>query len=64
MNPKDALGRRGEQLAADYLERLGFRILDRNWRCADGELDIIAADRQAAFTAAGDAARDGATGPA
>lgn len=46
MNPKDALGKRGEQLAADYLERLGFRILDRNWRCADGELDIIAIDRQ------------------
>ena len=24
----------------------GFRILDRNWRCADGEIDIVAADRR------------------
>jgi putative endonuclease len=43
---KDALGRRGEQLAAQYLERAGFRILDRNWRCAEGELDIVAAERR------------------
>ena len=38
---KDILGREGEQVAASYLEGLGFRILDRNWRCADGEIDII-----------------------
>jgi len=43
---KDALGRRGEQLAAQYLERAGFRILDRNWRCAEGEIDIVAAERR------------------
>jgi putative endonuclease len=30
----------------DYLKGCGFRILDRNWRCADGELDIVAAERQ------------------
>ncbi len=46
MNPKDVLGRQGEQLAAEYLQRAGFRILDRNWRCADGELDIVAAERR------------------
>ena len=46
MKAKDALGRRGEQLAAQYLERAGFRILDRNWRCAEGELDIVAAERR------------------
>jgi putative endonuclease len=45
VNPKDALGRRGEQLAAEYLERSGFRILDRNWHCAEGEIDIVAVDR-------------------
>jgi putative endonuclease len=44
--PKDVLGRAGEQAAADYLARQGMRILDRNWRCADGELDIVAAERQ------------------
>ena len=46
MNPKDALGRQGEQLAAEYLQRAGFRILDRNWRCSEGELDIVAAERR------------------
>jgi putative endonuclease len=47
MNAKDALGRHGEQLAAEYLQQAGFRILDRNWRCADGEIDIVMADRRA-----------------
>ena len=46
MNAKDALGRAGEQAAVNYLEGCGFRILDRNWRCADGEIDIVAAERQ------------------
>ena len=46
MNAKDDLGRRGEQFAAQYLERAGFRILDRNWRCAEGEIDIVAAERR------------------
>lgn len=41
---KDDLGRLGEQLAADHLIRLGWRILDRNWRCPAGELDIVALD--------------------
>ncbi|WP_067461566.1 YraN family protein [Actinomadura macra] len=38
------LGRRGEDAAAAYLARLGWRILDRNWRCPEGELDIVAHD--------------------
>ena len=46
MRAKDALGRSGEQAAVQYLERAGLRILDRNWRCADGEIDIVAAERQ------------------
>jgi putative endonuclease len=45
MRAKDVLGRTGEQAAADHLESIGFRILDRNWRCADGEIDIVAVDR-------------------
>jgi len=44
VHPKDVLGRRGEQLAAEYLQQLGFRVLDRNFRCAGGEIDIVAAD--------------------
>lgn len=46
MADKDDLGRLGEQLAAEYLQQAGIRILDRNWRCADGELDIVAAERR------------------
>jgi putative endonuclease len=46
MADKDELGRLGEQLAAEYLQQAGMRILDRNWRCAEGELDIVAAERR------------------
>jgi putative endonuclease len=46
MRAKDVLGRTGEQAAARFLESAGYRILDRNWRCADGEIDIVAVDRQ------------------
>jgi putative endonuclease len=42
---KDVLGADGEQAAADYLTGRGYRILDRNWRCAGGELDIVAVER-------------------
>jgi len=46
VHPKDALGRQGEQLAAEFLQGAGFLILDRNYRCAQGELDIVAADQR------------------
>jgi putative endonuclease len=45
MRAKDALGKSGEQAAAEYLQSCGLRILDRNWRSADGEIDIVAAER-------------------
>ena len=38
------LGRLGEQLAAEHLQRLGFAILARNYRTRWGELDIVAFD--------------------
>jgi putative endonuclease len=44
MRAKDAVGRFGEQVAADHLESAGLRVIARNWRCRDGELDIIARD--------------------
>ncbi|WP_136034610.1 MULTISPECIES: YraN family protein [unclassified Microbacterium] len=42
MAAKDELGRAGEQRAAEYLRYRGYTILDRNWRCAQGEIDIVA----------------------
>lgn len=47
MRAKDAVGRYGERVAADHLVSAGFAILDRNWRCNDGELDIVARDGEA-----------------
>ncbi|WP_243276925.1 YraN family protein [Desulfallas sp. Bu1-1] len=36
------LGIKGENIAADYLQGKGYRILERNFRCRLGEIDIIA----------------------
>jgi putative endonuclease len=44
MRAKDAVGRYGERVAARYLADTGLQILDRNWRCAAGELDLVARD--------------------
>ena len=42
MARKDVLGRTGEQLAVEHLQSAGYTILERNWRCALGEIDIVA----------------------
>ncbi len=47
MRVKDAVGRFGEQVAAQYLTDAGLVLVERNWRCARGEIDIIAVDGQA-----------------
>ena len=39
-----SLGRRGENYAVKYLDSLGWTVVDRNWRCKLGELDIICVD--------------------
>lgn len=46
MNDKSRLlkGKEGEDLAVNYLKRAGFRIVERNFRCRFGEIDIIAKD--------------------
>jgi putative endonuclease len=41
---KDAVGRFGEQRAVDHLVAAGLTVLDRNWRCRGGELDVVARD--------------------
>ncbi|HEY2429405.1 MAG TPA: YraN family protein [Acidimicrobiales bacterium] len=51
--PRDGrrlLGRSGEAAAAEWYARQGYEILARNWRCRDGELDLIVAKaRQIVF---------------
>ena len=47
MKSKDLLGRHGEDLAAGYLESLGMLVVERNWRCSEGEIDIVALDGDA-----------------
>jgi len=47
LNKRDdrrGLGRHGEDLAARHLATQGYEILERNWRCAAGELDMVARD--------------------
>lgn len=39
---RTALGLWGEEQAARFLERAGYRILDRRFRCREGELDLVA----------------------
>ncbi len=41
LSKKQALGMRAEQLAADYLEQRGYKILARNWRRPEGELNLV-----------------------
>jgi putative endonuclease len=40
--PRLSLGRRGEGLAVAELSRRGYQIIERNWRCEAGEVDIVA----------------------
>lgn len=48
MNPdRKRLGERGEDAAAAYLERAGMTVIERNWRCSAGEVDIVALDDNA-----------------
>ena len=44
MKAKDTLGRRGEELAATYLTAAGIDVIDRNWRCPEGEIDLVAVE--------------------
>lgn len=41
---RQRLGRRGEELAARRLLAEGYRLLQRNYRCAAGEVDMVAQD--------------------
>ena len=44
MNRRQQTGHQGEEIAVNYLTDRGYRILQRNWGCSTGELDIVAED--------------------
>ena len=39
------IGKKGEDLAVNYLENLGYKIIERNFTANQGEIDIIAKDK-------------------
>jgi Holliday junction resolvase-like predicted endonuclease len=39
---RSAIGRWGEQAAAEWLEQRGYHLLARNWRRREGEIDLVA----------------------
>ena len=45
MDRRNGIGAWGENLAAKYLKKQGYRILERNYSCRFGEIDLIVADR-------------------
>jgi putative endonuclease len=42
MAAKDVLGRAGEDRAVRHLTASGYSVVDRNWRCTQGEIDVVA----------------------
>ena len=46
MYERHELGREGEEYATKYLEEKGYQIIKRNFECKQGEIDIIAKDKE------------------
>lgn len=46
MNNKQKLGRYGEDVATRFLLQKDYKIIERNFRCKQGEIDIIAKDKE------------------
>jgi putative endonuclease len=64
-DPRRRLGALGERLAREHLERAGYRLLEANFRCRHGELDIVAADARAlVFCEVKTRVAGGSSGPA
>jgi putative endonuclease len=62
-DPRHRLGRIGEHLAVEHLERRGFVVLDRNFRTRYGELDVVACDAERLVFCEVKTRRAGATSP-
>jgi len=45
MNQNREIGILGEKIASDYLKKIGYVIIQRNFMCRQGEIDIIAQDK-------------------
>lgn len=45
-NSKQLLGKEGERVAEQYLKNKGYTLVERNYRCHGGELDLIVLDRR------------------
>ncbi|MBW2039849.1 MAG: YraN family protein [Deltaproteobacteria bacterium] len=43
---RKVLGGRGEDLAVRYLQKKGYKVIERNYRCLLGEIDLIARDKE------------------
>jgi putative endonuclease len=46
MNQRREFGKAGEDLAVRYLRKKGYKILERNYTCPVGEIDIVARDKK------------------
>ena len=46
MYERHETGKIGEDIAIKYLEQLGYKIIERNFECKQGEIDIIAKDKE------------------
>lgn len=45
MYKRHIVGKLGEDLAVRYLEQIGYKVIERNFECRQGEIDIIALDK-------------------
>lgn len=45
-NTRQLLGKEGERVAEQYLRKKGYRVVERNYRCSAGEVDLIVLDRR------------------